>query len=163
MNCHQFSKQDWPTVWHLLVCWVLLVPSHMAGTHSLMHEPAPQGPGFGRHAPSVNATTVVKSVSRTILAMSSLDSSFCRLVLVFDDPSWSQYSGRCLVKESPSEYANSCSRLWRVTVVSSCMSWSCSCIWPKGRYCFLSVWVSFQFQPTCFDGFTVFLPWLPVL
>ena len=52
----------------------------------IIHEPAPQGPGFPLHDPSVNATTVLLDMPSSRLSTTFLDSCSCALVLEVDEP-----------------------------------------------------------------------------
>ena len=55
--------------------------------------PAPHGPGFPRHDPSVNATAVVMSHLSSNPPITSRDSDSCSADLDLDDPKQFQYSG----------------------------------------------------------------------
>ena len=62
-------------------------------TDRKMIAPAPQGPGLGRHGPSVKANVVSGGASIVRPISTSLPSVSWSLDLDFDDPSLLQYSG----------------------------------------------------------------------
>lgn len=51
-----------------------------------MQAPAPQGPGFSLHEPSVNAKALVGSLSSIVDSIIFRLSSSCKVVLFFDEP-----------------------------------------------------------------------------
>ena len=73
--------------------------------------PAPHGPGFPKHEPSVKATAVSRSHGSNSPSIISLDSISCSPDLDLDDPKQFQYSGLDLDGCKDSWYANSFSRL----------------------------------------------------
>ena len=58
------------------------------------HAPAPQGPGFPLHEPSVKPQTTSLSAERICSSMIVLASSSWALLLDLEDPRLFQYSGR---------------------------------------------------------------------
>ena len=58
------------------------------------HAPAPQGPGFPLHEPSVKPHTTSLSAERICSSMIVLASSSWALLLYLEDPRLFQYSGR---------------------------------------------------------------------
>ena len=97
-----------------------------------IHAPAPQGPGFPKQDPSVNAMAVFSLQFSMIVAIISLDRASCVLDLVLDDPKFCQYSGLRLLGWSESVNVNSFSRLCRAIPVFEIISATCKFIFPNG-------------------------------
>ena len=125
------------------------------------HAPDPQGPGFPRHEPSVNATAVSASQFSIRLSMTSLDNFFYSAVVDFDEPKFCQYSGVRLVGCKESRKLNSFYKLCREMSVLVDISATWIFIFPNGEIFLSAVSLSRKLSQLTFrhasSGFIIIL------